>query len=140
MNKLNNKCGLFGRISTSRQANPQEGDLNSQFNRMEEFVELKNNNDPQFNWVVVRRYRENGVLGADLDRSEFNQLIQDVKDGSIDTVIVCTTSRIARSNREFFDLWNLLHKHNVQFISLDEVTDVILKLSNLIETTKPTEG
>lgn len=126
MNRLIMKCGLFGRVSTSWEAKAEEGELNIQFNRMEEFVKLKDNNDPRIDWVVSCRYREVAEYELDLGRPEFDRIIRDVKDGKIDTVIVCKTNRIARSIREFFALWGFLYEHNVQFISLDEITDVVL--------------
>jgi len=118
-----NKCGLYGRVSTDRQARMQEGGLDTQFNQMERRVEYENGNGQDKEWRIVERYREEGWSGKNLERPEFRRMMQDIKSGRINTVIVYKIDRITRSLSDFLELWKVFEEHNVEFISLHEKFD-----------------
>ncbi len=116
-------CGLYGRVSTTRQAEVLDGGLDSQFDMMERRVTWEHDNDPAAPWTVVDRYREEGFSGKNLERPEFKRMMVDIESGRINTVVVQKIDRISRSLRDFFDLWELFEKHGVQFLSLHEKFD-----------------
>ena len=116
-------CGLYGRVSTQRQAMIEEGGLDTQFNLMDRQVEFENDKDPETEWLVVDKYREEGWSGKNLERPEFKRMMSDIKSGRIDTVVVYKIDRITRSLRDFYTLWEQFEKYGVQFISLHEKFD-----------------
>lgn len=116
-------CGLYARVSTVRQAVVQDGSLDNQFERMQAFVRFKNAGTPSGNWHVTETYREEGFSGKNLDRPELKKMLADIRSGKIDTVIVYKIDRITRSLRDFYELWDQLTKHGVEFVSLNESFD-----------------
>jgi site-specific DNA recombinase len=121
--RAEHRCGLYGRVSTDRQAAVCEGGLDTQFALMERYVLFENDRDDKAVWTVGERYREEGRSGKDLDRPELNRLRRDIVDGHIDTVVVHKIDRISRSIRDFFELWEFFDEHSVRFVSLNEKFD-----------------
>lgn len=74
-------------------------------------------------WKIYRVYKDGGLSGKDIERPALQEMIQDIKDGKINAVIVTKIDRVSRSVVDFSHLWKLFEKHNVQFISLAENFD-----------------
>ena len=117
------RCALYGRVSTHRQAQVQEGGLDTQFNLMQKRVDLENDKGGDAQWQIVDRYREEGWSGKNLERPEFQRLMTDIEDGKIDILIVQKIDRVTRSLRDFFDLWEKLQRYDVEFVSVNESFD-----------------
>lgn len=116
-------CALYGRVSTHRQAQVQEGGLDSQFSLMEKRVELENQKDSDEQWEITDRYREEGWSGKNTDRPEFQRLMNDIEEGKIDILIVQKIDRVTRSLLDFFELWAKLQQYDVEFVSVNESFD-----------------
>jgi site-specific DNA recombinase len=116
-------CGLYGRVSTDRQAAIRDGGLDAQFGLMEQYVAFEQSKSDKARWVVVDRYREEGWSGKNLERPEFKRLMRDIETGRVNTVIVHKIDRVTRSLRDFYDLWEKFEEYGVQFISLHEKFD-----------------
>lgn len=116
-------CGLYGRVSTDRQARVQEGGLDTQFAQMERRVEYENVRGSESRWEIVERYREEGRSGKDFDRPEFKRMMRDIEEGRINTVVVYKLDRISRSVMDFLKLIETFEAYGVQFVSLNEQFD-----------------
>lgn len=116
------KCGLYGRVSTVRQALIQDGGLDTQFDLMTRYVQFESSKGDG-EWLIHDRYREEAFSGKNLERPEFRRMVKDIEAGLIDTVIVQKIDRITRSLRDFFTLWEFFERHSVHFISLHEKFD-----------------
>ena len=116
-------CGLYGRVSTQRQALIEDGGLDTQFSQMEKRVQFENDMGSDGSWEIVDRYREEGRSGKDLERPEFKRMMNDIREGKVNTVIVYKIDRITRSLRDFYDLWETFEEYGVQFVSLHEKFD-----------------
>tara|TARA_R110002072_G_scaffold28296_15_gene91110 strand:+ start:4540 stop:6186 length:1647 start_codon:yes stop_codon:yes gene_type:complete len=114
--------GLYGRVSSQRQALVIDGGLDTQFSLMERQVSLWDDSKPD-GWKIVDRYREEGKSGKNLERPEFKRLMADIQAGRIDTVVVQKIDRITRSLRDFYDLWEAFEQHEVSFVSIHESFD-----------------
>lgn len=68
-------------------------------------------------------YQDAGYSGKNTNRPAFNELMQDVKNGLIDQVVVYRLDRISRSILDFSDFISVLEDHNVSFISATEKFD-----------------
>ncbi|MES2793567.1 MAG: recombinase family protein [Planctomycetota bacterium] len=122
-NSVARKCGLYGRVSTQRQAMVEDGGLDTQFSCMEKAVDFENEKQSLEPWEIVDRYREEGRSGKDLDRPEFKRMMGDIHSGRINTVVVYKIDRITRSLRDFYSLWEIFEECDVQFVSLYEKFD-----------------
>ena len=117
------KCGLYVRVSTLRQAEVKEGSLANQEYLLRQRVQYKNglHDEP---WDVTEVYREEGRSAKNTTaRPEFLRMMEDLKAGVINTVMVSALSRISRSTRDLLEMVETFKKHGVEFISLKEDFD-----------------
>lgn len=114
------RCGIYVRVSTSRQALVKEGSLETQEDRLRAYIKVRNT--PEEEWKAIDVYKE-AKSGKDTDRSEYQRLIADIKNGRINTVLCTKIDRISRSLLDFYKLYDIFQKHRVDFISLEENFD-----------------
>ena len=112
---LDRKCALYLRVSTDQQALNGES-LEEQEERLRAFCKTRNRK-------VVKVYREDGKSGKDTNRPQFQQMLQDIREGKIDTVVVKKIDRLSRSILDFEKTYNFFLEHNVDLISLQENFD-----------------
>ncbi len=70
-----------------------------------------------------RIYTDRGYSGKNTNRPQFMQMIEDVKSGCINTVIVYKLDRISRSILDFSTMMEQFERYHVQFISATEKFD-----------------
>ena len=66
---------------------------------------------------------DNGFSGGNVDRDGFQKMMRQVERGKISKIIVYRVDRISRSLSDFVNILNILKKHNVKFISSQELFD-----------------
>ena len=112
---LNRKCALYLRVSTDQQALDGES-LEEQEERLRAFCKTRN-------WKIAKVYREEGRSGKDTNRPQFQEMLQDIREGKIDTVVVKKIDRLSRSILDFEKTYNFFVEHNVDLVSLQENFD-----------------
>ena len=75
-------------------------------------------------------YTDKGYSGKNTNRPQFIQMMKDIKDGFINTVIVYKLDRISRSILDFSNMMETFNKHKVQFISATEKFDTSSPMGN----------
>ena len=70
-----------------------------------------------------KTYVVKGYSGKNTHRPQFMQLIEDIKQGLITKVIVYKLDRFSRSVLDFSNTWEILSRHHVEFISVNEKFD-----------------
>jgi site-specific DNA recombinase len=116
------RVGVYLRVSTEEQARIQDGSLVSQRQRIVEYVDGQNRRSA--NWgVVVDFYLEEGKSAKDMNRPEFQRMLQDVRTGRINLIVATELSRLSRSLRDFCEVWDLFKKHSTGFVTLREQFD-----------------
>src|SRR6266853_975411 len=72
-------------------------------------------------WRLVRgRYDDGGLSGASLDRPALQELLDDVRGGKIDVIVVYKVDRLTRSLADFAKLVELFDRHSVSFVSVTQ--------------------
>jgi len=66
---------------------------------------------------------DKGFSGKNTDRPDYKRLVTDIKNGTINKVIVFKIDRISRSIVDFADIIQLFEKHKVEFVSVTENFD-----------------
>ena len=72
---------------------------------------------------AIQIYKDNGFSGKNTDRPDFKRLMNDVKSGIIDKIVVYKLDRISRSVLDIAELTRDLEKYHVDFISATEHYD-----------------
>jgi len=70
-----------------------------------------------------RKYTDKGFSGKNTDRPKFQEMIGDIEQGLISTVIVYKLDRISRSIIDFAKMMELFRQYNVEFVSATEKFD-----------------
>lgn len=68
-------------------------------------------------------YTDRGYSGSNINRPAFEEMIRDIKIGSIEKVVVYKLDRISRSLLDFAHIIECFDKYNVEFISQTEKFD-----------------
>ena len=97
----------------------------------EESDTIKNQRDLIINYVkkekdlqIVEHYSDDGFTGTDFNRPGFQKLLEDIKDGKINAVIVKDLSRLGRN---YIEVGNYLEQifplYNIRFIAVNDNID-----------------
>ena len=70
-----------------------------------------------------RVYEDRGYSGKNTNRPGFQKMMEDVERGRIQKIVVYRLDRFSRSIADFSRLWEILQKHGVEFVSLNETFD-----------------
>ena len=68
-------------------------------------------------------YTDKGFSGKNTKRPDFQRMFDDIKAGKIEKVIVYKLDRFSRSLLDFYESWEILERHNVEFCSTKENFD-----------------
>lgn len=107
------KVAIYTRTSTDR----QQSGLEAQKRALEEFCKARGITE----YLVFEDF---GVSGTKNSRPELDRLMVNVRNGSVNTVIVYSFSRFARSTKFLLDTLEEFGKLKVNFISLSENVDL----------------
>ncbi len=111
------KCAIYTRVSTDNQAEKEFNSCEAQEEKIRNFVKSQNN------WEVFKVYSDPGYTGANIDRPALQELLEDLKQGIINNVLVYKIDRLTRSPKDFYQLIEYFENYNVSFISITERFD-----------------
>lgn len=70
-----------------------------------------------------KEYTDKGFSGKNTERPSLNELLKDIESGSIDGVIVYRLDRFSRNIADFYNMYEVMQKHNCEFVSVSESFD-----------------
>ena len=103
----NLKIGLYSRVSKSDQ------NIETQLMALRDYCQRNE-------YEIAREYSDNGISGATDSRPAFNELLNDLRSGKINCVLVYKLDRIGRSLQHLLNLFEELANRGVEFISLTQ--------------------
>jgi site-specific DNA recombinase len=119
------KAAIYIRVSTDAQR--EEGySIDAQKEMLAAHCVSKGLKDYDF-------YIDGGFSGSNLDRPELQRLMNDVKNGAIETVIVYKLDRLSRSQKDtLYLIEDVFNPYGVDFISTQESMDTSTPLGRLM--------
>jgi len=114
--KKNLSTGIYVRVSTEEQV--QEGySIRAQTEKLKSYALLKD-------WDIFDIYTDEGISGKNIvDRPAVNRLIEDIKNGNVNNVLVFKVDRLTRSTKNLLELVELFEDCDCAFNSLTESID-----------------
>ena len=110
----------------------EEGSLVSHPQRIKQFVESKNIQGGG-NWgEIVDWYVDKDLSGKDMNRPSFQRLLNDIKGGRINAVVVTELSRLNRKVRDFCEVHEFFKDNRVALFSLKENFDTSTPIGELM--------
>ena len=105
-------AGLYPRVSTDDQSRFGHS-LDEQEDRLKKLCEFKD-------YEIYKVYREEGVSAKDTNRPKFKEMIQDMKDGKINKIIVYKLDRLTRSIQDLENICKMLEEYSCDLESVAE--------------------
>ena len=104
------------RVSTDEQA--KEGySIRAQIEKLKSYIQIKD-------WQFYKVYADEGISGKNIiERPAINELIDDIRAGKVNNVLVYKIDRLTRSTRDLIDLTEIFKENNCTFNSLMESID-----------------
>lgn len=91
--------------------------LDAQRDACEKYIQIQKHE----NWMLVPDlYDDGGFTGGNMERPALKRLMQDIKDGLIDVVVVYKIDRLSRSLLDFLNMVRMLDQHNVSMVSVTQ--------------------
>lgn len=120
------KVAAYIRVSTDEQA--QEGySIPAQRNRIEAFAMSQG-------WEIIQYYVDEGQSAKDLNRTELQRMLEGVKKGYFDVVLVYRLDRLTRSVLDLYQLLGTFDTYNCKFKSVTEIYDTTTAMGRLFLT------
>ncbi|MBX7147332.1 MAG: recombinase family protein, partial [Alphaproteobacteria bacterium] len=111
------RCAIYTRKSTEEGLDMDYNTLDAQREAGEKYVEAMRGEG----WrVIPDLYDDGGFSGGNMERPALKRLIEDIKAGRIDIVVVYKVDRLSRSLMDFAKLVEILDKHGVCFVSVTQ--------------------
>lgn len=96
------RAGIYARLSVEDNGYGTKDSIRNQVAILKEYVETR-----EKEFCLVKVYVDNGSTGTHFDREEWRRLIEDIKAGSIDCIVVKDFSRMGRN---YIEVGNYLEK------------------------------
>jgi len=110
-------CAIYTRKSTEHNLDLEFNSLDAQREACEAYIKSQAHEG----WCLVRdRYDDGAFSGASLDRPALQNLLDDVRAGKIDIIVVYKVDRLTRSLADFAKLVELFDQHAVSFVSVTQ--------------------
>lgn len=111
------RCAIYTRKSTEHNLDLAFNSLDAQREACEAYIKSQSHEG----WrLVPERYDDGGLSGASLERRALQSLLDAVRNGSIDTVVVYKVDRLTRSLADFAKLVELFDEYGVSFVSVTQ--------------------
>ena len=111
------RCAIYTRKSSEHNLHLAFTSLDAQREACEAYIKSQAHEG----WrLIPARYDDGAFSGASLERPALQQLLADVRAGTIDIVLVYKVDRLTRSRADFAKLIELFDAHGVSFVSVTQ--------------------
>lgn len=123
------RCAIYTRVSDDEGLDQEFNSLDAQREAGEYHIKAQAHEG----WKVLpERYDDAGYSAKDLNRPAAKRLLEDIKAGKIDVVVVYKIDRMSRNMGDFVDLMKLFEKYKVTFVSVTQHFNTETAMGKLI--------
>ncbi|MGY3717141.1 recombinase family protein [Sutcliffiella cohnii] len=119
------KAAIYLRVSTKMQLD--NFSISAQKQKLEAFCSSQN-------WEIIGTYVEEGESAKSTERPELKRMMNHIKEGIIDVVVVYKLDRLTRSVVDLYNLLSFFEKYNCKFKSATEVYDTTTAIGRMFIT------
>ena len=110
-------CAIYTRKSTEEGLDQNFNSLDAQRDACENFIASQKSEG----WMMAReRYDDGGFSGGNMQRPGLQKLLDDVRNGMVDIIVVYKIDRLSRSLADFAKLVELFDEQKVTFVSVTQ--------------------
>jgi site-specific DNA recombinase len=123
------RCAVYTRKSSEEGLEQEFNSLDAQRESAEAFIRSQQHEG----WhLLPERYDDGGFTGGNTDRPALQRLLEDVKAGKVDAVVVYKVDRLSRSLLDFTKLMEIFDKHHVSFVSVTQQFNTATSMGRLV--------
>ena len=122
------RCAIYTRVSTDQGLEQDFNSLDAQYDASQAYIRSQ----AHAGWTLLRaKYDDCGFSGGNTDRPALQRLLQDVRAGRIDVIVVYKVDRLTRSLADFAKLLELFDQHSVSFVSVTQQFNTTTSMGRL---------
>ena len=122
------RCAIYTRVSTDQGLEQDFNSLDAQYDASQAYIRSQ----MHAGWTMIRsKYDDGGFSGGNTDRPALQQLLEDVRGGKVDIIVVYKVNRLTRSLADFAKLVELFDQHNVSFVSVTQQFNTTTSMGRL---------
>src|SRR6266568_4025559 len=122
------RCAIYTRVSTDQGLEQDFNSLDAQCDASQAYIRSQ----AHAGWSLLRaKYEDGGFSGGNTDRPGLRQLLDDVRAGKVDVIVVYKVDRLTRSLADFAKLVELFDKHGVSFVSVTQQFNTTTSMGRL---------
>jgi site-specific DNA recombinase len=123
-----NRCAIYTRKSSEEGLEQSFNSLDAQRESCAAFI----SSQKREGWrVLPTAYDDGGYSGGTLERPALKQLLQDVEQHKLDTIVVYKVDRLTRSLPDFAKIVEILDAHGVSFVSVTQQFNTTTSMGRL---------
>ena len=122
------RCAVYTRKSNAEGLQQDFNSLDAQREACESYIASQRSEG----WVALReRYDDGGFSGGNMERPGLKSLLEDVRNGLVDVIVVYKIDRLSRSLADFAKLVELFDEHKVTFVSVTQSFNTTTSMGRL---------
>jgi site-specific DNA recombinase len=122
------RCAIYTRVSDDQGLDQDFNSLDAQYDASQAYIRSQTH----AGWTMLRsKYDDGGFSGGNTDRPALQRLLDEVRAGKIDIIVVYKVDRLTRSLADFAKLVELFDKHNVSFVSVTQQFNTTTSMGRL---------
>lgn len=125
MTKVN--CAVYVRKSTEKGLELEFNSLHNQEDACRSYILSQAFN----NWEYFKTYTDGGISGGTMERPALKQMLEDIRRGLIQTVVVYKVDRLSRSIMDFHNMMKEFDKYGCSFVSITQAFDTSTSMGKL---------
>ena len=111
------RCAIYTRKSSEEGLDMEFNSLDAQRDSGETYIASQKHEG----WVALpARYDDGGFSGGNMQRPGLQRLLDDVRDGKIDIIVVYKIDRLTRSLADFARIVEMLDRQGASFVSITQ--------------------
>jgi DNA invertase Pin-like site-specific DNA recombinase len=122
------RCAIYTRVSTDHGLEQDFNSLDAQHEASEAYIKSQ----AHAGWSLIRgMYDDGGFSGGNTERPALQRLLEDVRAGKVDVIVVYKVDRLTRSLADFAKLVELFDQHQVSFVSVTQQFNTTTSMGRL---------
>jgi site-specific DNA recombinase len=122
------RCAIYTRVSTDQGLEQDFNSLDAQYDASQAYIRSQ----AHAGWTLLRtKYDDGGFSGGNTHRPALQRLLNDVRAGKVDIIVVYKVDRLTRSLADFAKLVELFDQHNVSFVSVTQQFNTTTSMGRL---------
>src|SRR4051794_5847326 len=122
------RCAIYTRKSTEEGLEQEFNSLDAQRESCVAYI----TSQASLGWrALPKHYDDGGISGGTMDRPALQDVLQDIKTGKVDVVVVYKIDRLTRSLMDFAKIVEVFDAHKVSFVSVTQQFNTLSSMGRL---------